>query len=346
LNSFSEFHFAKIIFANIADTMKILVRLPNWLGDMVMAVGFIDQLKHFFPGAEVSVIAKKGIHELLSNFPEFRHVFIFEKSEYKGWRGLWKFGRAIRKVEKFDLFFSLPDSHSSAMIGFASGSRKRVGFAKEMRSVLLTNSYRKPTGLHRVEEYITLLEEYTGKKAAHIKVSLINNFTRNGQVIVNINSEASSRRLTVVKAIELVHALHAVIKNEIVLIGAPKEKIFIDQVYKGIMPGSRVVNRAGDTNLAALIELIGSAQLVLSTDSGPAHLSNALGTHTIVLFGAGNEQNTSPYNKQNLGIIRLGKLSCEPCEKNTCFRYGIPQCLEQLNSHAIVQEIKQHLSHE
>lgn len=324
--------------------MKILVRLPNWLGDMVMAVGFIDQLEHFFPGAEISVIAKKGIHELLPYFPPFQHKFIFDKGSNKGWMALWKFGRYIRKQEKFDLFFSLPDSHSSAMIGFATGAKKRVGFAREMRSILLTNSYRKPKGLHRVEEYIALLENYTGKKAQASRVSLKNDFIKNRQVVVNINSEASSRRLTAVKAIELLNALHAAIHEEIVLIGAPKEKPFIDSVYNGLFSRERVVNRAGDTDLPALVKLAGSAQLVLTTDSGPAHLSNALGTHTIVLFGAGNENNTAPYNKQQLDVIRLGKLSCEPCEKNTCYRYGIPQCLEQLNSHAIVQQVKEHLS--
>jgi ADP-heptose:LPS heptosyltransferase len=40
--------------------MKILVRLPNWLGDMVMSVAFLHELHKQYPGAEVSVIAKKA----------------------------------------------------------------------------------------------------------------------------------------------------------------------------------------------------------------------------------------------------------------------------------------------
>jgi heptosyltransferase II len=326
--------------------MKILVRLPNWLGDMVMAVGFIDQLKHFFPGAEVSVIAKKGIDGLLPYFPPFKHEFIFNKGDYQGWRGLWKFGRAIRKTEKFDLFFSLPDSHSSALIGFATGARKRVGYKNELRSLLLTNSYQKPKALHRVDEYISLLEAFTGKKANGVKVKLSNNFFRNSSIVVNINSEASSRRLTTIKAIELVNALHAQTDNPIILVGAPKEKPFIDEVYKGLFSQTRITNKSGETNLPMLVELLGSASVMLTTDSGPAHLSNALGTKTIVLFGAGNENNTAPYNKEKLSVIRLGKLTCEPCLKNTCYRYDIPQCLEQLNSHAIVEEVKAALIHE
>ena len=76
---------------------------------------------------------------------------------------------------------------------------------------------------------------------------------------------------------------------------------------------------------------------MLTTDSGPAHLANALGTHTVVLFGAGDENNTAPYNHEYRTIIRLGKLDCEPCRKNVCIRYGTPQCLEQLDTHMIIQ---------
>jgi heptosyltransferase II len=83
---------------------------------------------------------------------------------------------------------------------------------------------------------------------------------------------------------------------------------------------------------------------MVSTDSGPAHLANALGTHTIVLFGAGKESNTAPYNKELRNIIRLGELSCEPCEKNVCVRYGIPQCLERLDTNRIIEAAKLHLN--
>src|SRR5215208_4428093 len=124
--------------------MKILVRLPNWLGDMVMSVGFMHQLPVFFPGAEISVIVKKGIHELLSFFPPVKHQFIFSKEEYEGLRGAAAFGNKIKKAEKFDLFFCLPDSFSSAFVGYAGGARKRIGYKKELRQVLLTDSYPKP----------------------------------------------------------------------------------------------------------------------------------------------------------------------------------------------------------
>jgi ADP-heptose:LPS heptosyltransferase len=323
--------------------MKILVRLPNWLGDMVMAVGFIHQLHQLYPKAEISIIVKKGLEGILEYYPPLSNKYLFNKEEYKGSRGLWKFGRKIKKGEKCDLFFSLPNSFSSALMGLATGAKKRVGYKNELRSILLTNSYKQPKGIHRAEEYTKLLELYTRKQLGLPTTTLTSPFTRKDYIVVNINSEASSRRLTITKASDLINKLIEATSEDIVLVGSPKEKEFIDTVVSFITKADRIRNRAGQTNLTGLAELLGSAKLVVSTDSGPAHLANALGTYTIVLFGAGDEAHTAPYNKDLRTVIRLGELSCEPCEKNVCHRFGIPQCLEQLNIDIIVNEATKHL---
>jgi ADP-heptose:LPS heptosyltransferase len=324
--------------------MKVLVRLPNWLGDMVMSVGFINQLPHFFPGAEVSVIAKKGIHELLSFFPKTEYQFVFSKEDNKGLKGLLRFGNYIKESAKFDLFFCLPDSFSSAMMGVATGAGKRIGYKKELRQLLLTDAFSKPEGLHRVGEYIRLLELYTGKQSTPADVSLHHSFQKKDYVVVNINSEASSRRLTIDKAIELLQLLRSSIGEKIILIGAPKEREFVDAVFSRLPDKYNFQNLAGQTSLCQLAEVLASARVMLTTDSGPAHLANALGTPTVVLFGAGNENNTAPYNKNLRSIIRLGELSCEPCKKNVCVRFGTPQCLERLDSNRIIQTVKMHLT--
>lgn len=320
--------------------MKILVRLPNWLGDMVMSVGMIHQLPHFFPGAEVSVIAKKGIHELLEYFPPVKHRFVFSKEEYEGVRGLWTFGREIRRTQKFDLFISLPDSFSSALMGYATGTKKRVGYKKEGRNMLLTASYNKSKGFHRAEEYVQLPEMYSGKQKEDIDVSLQHRFRKKDHLVININSEASSRRLTVAKAVEVIDAARRSFPAEIVLIGGQKEKAFVEEVYQKLADREGIKLVAGKTSLQELVEILATAKLMLTTDSGPAHLANALGTETIVLFGAGNENNTAPYRKDKVQVIRLGKLSCEPCTKNVCIQFGTPQCLELLETATIMSVIK------
>jgi lipopolysaccharide heptosyltransferase II len=325
--------------------MKILVRLPNWLGDMVMAVGAVRQLAEVFPGAEVSVIVKKGLHDLLPFFPPTRQQYVFSKEENRGLKGAWQFGKMIRREEQYDLFISFPDSFSSALMGYASGAKKRIGYRKEGRDILLTNVYAKPKNLHRAEEYLSLLEMYTGRKAGPFSVTLQHSFPKKDHLVININSEAQSRRLTTAKAVELISTVRKNIGGKIYLIGGGKEARFVETVLAVLPDKTGIVSLAGKTTLPQLAEVLASARGVLTTDSGPAHLANALGTQTVVLFGAGNEANTAPYNKALLQVIRLGQLSCEPCTKNVCVLFETPQCLERLDSLSITNTLQQRIEH-
>ncbi|WP_121357142.1 glycosyltransferase family 9 protein [Flavisolibacter nicotianae] len=323
------------------EKTRILVRLPNWLGDMVMAAGALQQVQHFFPGATVSVIVKKGLQDLLPFFPPTEQQFVFSKAGYPGPKGLWRFGRMIKQQGPFDLYISFPDSFSSALMGFATGAKKRIGFKKEGREILLTNAFVKPKGLHRVEEYVNLLEQFTGKKARAVSVSLHHAFAKENATVINVNSEASSRRLTVSKAVEVIDAARKALPGKIFLVGGPAEKAFVEQVFAGLQNKEGIESLAGKTSLGELAQVLATARVVLTTDSGPAHLANALGTQTVVLFGAGNEANTAPYNKTAVRVTRLGQLSCEPCTKNVCVRFATPQCLERLETATIIQTVNE-----
>lgn len=320
-------------------TRHIIIRLPNWLGDMVMSTAFVRAVRQQYPDASIDLICKKGLDFLLDYFPTHNHAFIFDKTEYKGLRGAWKFGRNIGRQKKYELFFCLPDSFSSAVMAKATGSQQSIGFKKEGRSVLLSHPFKKPAGLHRVDEYLNLLEQYSKEAVSSPMVELLHKAgKRTSRLVININSEAASRRLPLAKAVSLINIIRRTITEEIILIGSPKEKEFVDQVYAMLDSRDNITNIAGSTSLPGLVDILGSSALMLTTDSGPAHISNALGTDTIVLFGAGNEHNTAPYNKTKRTIIRLDKLNCEPCVRNECKLYGIPECLLQLDDMLIAEK--------
>jgi heptosyltransferase II len=322
-------------------SMNILIRLPNWLGDMVMSTAFVQAVKKEYPLATIDLVAKKGIDFLLDYFPKNGEQFIFSKDEYQGISGAWKFGKMITAQKKYDIFFCLPDSFSSAIMGRAIAAKERVGFKKELRSVFLTHAYIKHTNLHRVEEYVDLLKQFTKKEIAVPTVKLLLPAAeKTDAVIININSEAVSRRLPKEKAISIIAAVRSKINNPLILVGSHKEAAFVEEVFNALPDKNNISNKAGKTNLPELMQLFTGCKALLTTDSGPAHVANALGVHTIVLFGAGNENNTAPYNKNNRTIIRLGQLPCEPCVSNTCKIYGVPQCLVRLDENIIVGAVK------
>lgn len=325
--------------------MKILIRLPNWLGDVVMSTAFISTIKQLYPDVQVDVIIKEELGSIASLIPGLNQIHLFSKQEYQGLQGVYRFGKGLQS-EQYDLFFCLPDSLSSAVMGWATRAKKRIGFGKEGRFFLMTNTYKRPANLHRTDEYISLLEQFTGKKIAERPVRLeAKSIAINGnQVILNFNSEAVSRRIPLDKGRQLIGTLANTFKNtRFVVVGSPKEKAYIDELLDETENSGQMENYAGKTSLAGLCELMASSKAVLTTDSGPAHLANSLGVPTVVLFGAGNELNTAPYNKEYLTVIRAGKLECEPCVRNTCKLYGIPKCMQLIDELEIINALSLYL---
>ncbi|RCH56570.1 hypothetical protein DJ568_01545 [Mucilaginibacter hurinus] len=326
--------------------MKILIRLPNWLGDVVMSTAFTAAVRERYPNALIDVIIKKELGSIASLIPGINHIHLFSKKEYNGLTGAYAFGKTLRR-HHYDVFFSLPSSISSATMGWATQSRKRVGFGSEGGFFLLTNVCRRPKNVHRATEYIALLEQFSGQTVndSAVKLQAAETEKVNRRIIINFNSEATSRRMPVDKAVELLDAIAANFKDAtLTLIGGPKDITYIDEVITASVNTAGIENYCGKTDLKGLASLLASGLVLLSTDSGPAHLANSIGLPVVALFGAGNELNTSPFNKHNLTVLRAGELSCEPCVRNTCKLYGVPRCMQLLSNNQIIQSLAKYIN--
>jgi heptosyltransferase II len=318
---------------------KILIRLPNWLGDLVMSTAFVRALSSTLPNAKIEVIVKKGIDTVVDYLPGIQKKWVFSKDDNTGITGAWAFGKKVAAEQKPDIFFCLPDSFSSAIMARATAANMRVGYGKEFRSWLLTHTIPKNSQQHRAVQYLSLLEAAGLDLPPKPAVFLQNNSELlKNRIIVNVNSEAEARRLPVEKAIAVIDLLREKSNAELVLVGSPKEYEHVNKVFQGLRSKEDVCMMAGKTNLKQYIDLLGTAPVMLTTDSGPMHLANALGVHTVALEGASDEKNTAPFNVEKRTLIRSGLLPCEPCVKNVC-QFGIPKCLINIEDSLIVQQV-------
>lgn len=326
--------------------MKILIRLPNWLGDVVMSTAFISAVRQLYPDARVDVIIKKELNSIASLIPGIGNIHSFSKNENPGLGGVYRFGKMLRG-EKYDLFFTLPNSLSAAVMGKATGAKQRVGFSKEGGFFLLTKVCRRPKNVHRVAEYLSLLQQFSGKTISKKEVALLPYpQKKTGLILLNFNSEAESRRMPLDKGKQLLNLLTGTfIDKNFAMIGAPKDSVYVEQLLGDAENADRIINYCGKTTLSTLANLMASATVLLSTDSGPAHLANSVGLPVVALFGAGDEQNTAPYNTDNLTVIRAGQLACEPCVRNQCKLYGIPKCMQLLDEQRIINALSVYLNH-
>ncbi len=332
-----------------SSDLKILVKLPVKLGDTIMAAYFLRAVKDFYPTCQLDVIMSKGLTDLRDFMPYIDHVHEFSKKEYPGPIGNYKFGRMIHKKDKYDLFFCLPFSFSSALAGFFSGSKIRIGYNSEHRRFLFTKSINRPIGFHIIEEFNFLLGSYTGKKVEFQKLKFQPNIepsfklSDNKKLILNIKSGPPSRSIPIEKAISIIKSILKRYSHEIILTGAPNEKNYITQVKNAFLQNASVINLAGKTNLLELAYVISKAECMITSDSGNAHIANAVGTPTVVLFGAAHEHRAKPYDQSISKILRLRNLECAPCQSEHC-KYNDNRCLANIDNNQIIKSMEELLN--
>ena len=139
---------------------KIVVRAPNWLGDITMSLPFFLLLPKVFPSAEIHIIVKPEYEGLMKLLPYKLETHTFTKKEHPGLRGMFGFKKQNLQLLSADLYFALPPSFSSALMGKVLGARERVGFKSEGRSLFLSRSYVRPKRCHRADVNIIVKNSY------------------------------------------------------------------------------------------------------------------------------------------------------------------------------------------
>jgi heptosyltransferase-2 len=138
---------------------EILVRATNWVGDAVLTTPVFRALKLNHPEARITVVARPWVAEVFEGNPHIDRLVLDRDRSRAGLRQLMDALRATR----FDLGLALPNSLSSAMLLWRAGARRRIGFARGGRSLLLTDAIPLPAWLlevHQVNYYLYLLRGF------------------------------------------------------------------------------------------------------------------------------------------------------------------------------------------
>lgn len=333
--------------------IKILVRAPNWLGDIVMSAGFFSKLAEAFPLGRIDVVVTQAFADVVRRYPGVLRVHPFSKKKFRGPLGIFRFARQNLSAASYDLFFCLPDSFSSALMGWFSGSRKRIGYRGDLRSLLLSHAYPKPRNLHRVQQYAFLLKEYTHDPLQNLSVRMawpaagasagIDTAGHRVQILLHPNSEAESRRLPLEMAVELVNALIDRYDCRVLFSGTVKDRWYVDSLRQRLRHPQNTQDLTGQTSIGELAKLMSTVDLVISTDSGPAHLANSLGARLIVLWGPADIHETAPYESTGLSIVCAPALACQPCIKNRC-RNATLNCLRKIDLQDVLDQADRMLS--
>lgn len=317
---------------------KILIRCPNWIGDVMLSIPSVSAVRKAFPSAYISILIKSNLSPLLEGNPDINEIISFEPDLMSVTEKL-KFYRGL-KDKNFDLAILLTNSFESALSVYLAGIKERIGYKKDMRGIFLTEKIpmpsRKSPRMHQSDFYITLIkiisEVRSQKPEVRInKVSFyipediqdsVDKFwdekglsKKSPLIGMNIGaSYGSAKRWFPERFAELGDMIYSELKGEVILFGGSGD-FNIEAEIKGRM-NNKAISMVGKTTLKSLAAMIKRCHLFITNDSGPMHIAAAVGTPIVAIFGSTDPNETSPLSG-NYKIVRKS-VDCSPCWKREC----------------------------
>jgi heptosyltransferase-2 len=320
--------------------MKILVRGTNWIGDAVMAIPALRQLRRIFPDAEITLHTRSWAEGIFRGADFIDAILPFDKTSSKVKDALGQV-RVLRE-KKFDIAVLLPNSFESALIAKLAGIPKRFGYAKDGRSLLLSSAVPAPewkNERHEAYYYLNLVsaveKDLLGTKTATGENPVIdlnvseerrnkarNLFLSQGldlskkTIALGVGSTNSrAKRWPAENYAVLNDRLQDEMQANVILVGGADELDVSQEVYDRSQ--KKPVILTGQTDLAEAVAVLAEADMLISNDMGLAHIAPATGTKTLVIFGPTNPETTRPFS-ENASIIRRADVECSPCMLRDC----------------------------
>ncbi|WP_456432111.1 glycosyltransferase family 9 protein [Nitratifractor sp.] len=302
--------------------MKILIELPTWLGDAVMATPALENLYAAYPDAEITLVGSYVATEALKAHPRVNRVVV-DQSKKNGFRPL-NIYRLARVLGPHDLALSFRSHLYSKLLLTLTGSKRHHLYKKNNTTSQSKTQNPKSkiqnSTLHQVEKYAAFINAVTGREDRPGPLRLDWPARTYPRPTLGINPGAtygSAKRWYPEKFADVAAALSD--RFDIVIFGGPNETDIAGDIEK-LLQGQNVGNMsnlAGKTTIPELCSAIGGLDLFLTGDSGPMHVAAAYRVPTVAIFGPTRWLETSQWMNPTSRIVRH-ELECAPCMKRTC----------------------------
>ena len=315
---------------------RVVVRGTNWVGDSVMTLPALRALRRVLPEAKITLVVRPGAKGIFADVDFVDEILIYDR------RNAFSVIGQVREWRRrqFDLAVLFQNAFQAALIPFLAGVPLRLGYATEARQALLTHPLALPdwrSSRHEVFYYlyvITALEQLlfgtseiceavpdaslqiSDARKAEAENLLRTYGVHKGELVValcpgSINSRA--KRWPAEDYAALADRLMDS-QRQVLLIGSADEADVTREVTHRMHRPPIVLT--GKTSLDQITAVLSLVDLVVTNDTGPAHIAAALGRPTLVIFGPTNPLTTRPFAPE-AEILRHPP-DCAPCMLRDC----------------------------
>ncbi len=329
---------------------NILVRLPNWVGDVVMCTPTLEALRAAFPQARITYLLKPYVRKIVEGLSFFDELVDYNAS---GFFNMERLAGQLR-AGNYDLALIYPNSFSSAYVIWRAGIPKRVGYATDLRKWMLTDpvAYERE-GKSGAKRKPVPMVHYYGKIASHVgahlkdtkpilvpsresrakcREFLADNGLDEDKPLAGISPGAkfgSTKLWLPERFADVITRLHDELGMRSIIFCGPGE----EDICNGIAANcesARPVNTAQNIipldDLKAFVERL---TLMVTTDAGVRHYAVAFDVPVVVVMGPTDRRYTDA-NLEYTEIIQKTELDCVPCHLKTCPREHL--CMREISA--------------
>lgn len=305
---------------NMTDEPRsILIIKPSALGDIIQALPVLAALRKSFPSAEISWLVRNEFAPLISNHPHLTEVILFEREFLgKAWKNPKAFKALISLVLrlrrcKFDLVLDLQGLFRTAVLGWLSGCKVRVGMAtaREFGHIFYTSKVKQNKSCIHLADYYLKIAAGGAVKTSDVEFVLGESplaASSGAKRLLNDSGVSSTRYAVFVPGsahadkcwatgnfAALADKISEKYGFSIVTVGTAGESTLAEQINNKAK--TEVINLTGRTDIPVLVELLRGARLVVSNDTGPGHIAAAFGMPMVMIFGRSNPARVMPYGR-------------------------------------------------
>jgi heptosyltransferase-2 len=341
---------------------NVLVLQTSFLGDTVLTVPLLAELKRRFPVKRLTVLCQPGSRDLLQDHPAIDEIIVDDKKqEDRGIRGLCAKAAALRE-RGFTLALTPHKSLRSALLLYLARIPCRVGFRQSRGWFLFHRRAVRDGYRHDVERNLSILQAFGVRveecqRALDLPVSAavqqrVNEKLRSlgiGEqdklIGINPGSVWPTKRWSAAGFAELIGLLKNEFACRVLLFGGPEDAPVIRDVQSRC--GGAAVDLVDQISLHELAAAIGRCALFITNDSAPMHIAVARRVPTLAIFCATTpELGFFPYTKDAIAIGR--ELSCRPCSSHGGLRcpLGTEDCIRQIGANNVLECVRKLLGAE
>ena len=321
--------------------MKILVILPNWLGDAVMATPAIELLSKYHPNTRLTFVGSFVSIEAVKHHPLCEKAVV-DNTKKAGNRFLATY-KLARELGSFDLAISFRNQiHSSLLLKF-TGTVFCIAKQSWHSRFLLSHTPKILANKHLSKQYAELtmvnIDDWDNE-TPNLKLYIEPEKFKKPTLGINAGATyGSAKRWYPERFAEVAKEFSDI--YDIIIFGGPNEVEMAYEIELNLKSSNvlNYVNIAGKTNIEQLCSKIGGCSLFVTNDSGPMHVAAAYQVPTVSIFGPTKHKETSQWMNEKSKIVRH-EMDCAPCMKREC-PLKHHECMKSITSDEVIQAVKE-----